>query len=300
VSEWDRVERYLGHDALAQLATKSVGIVGLGSGGGFVAQTLAMSGVGHFVLIDDDTIEQTNVVRHVADRRHIGKPKVDAVADLIRQRNPSAQVDAVVGRLADHVDKLDGVDLVISGVDGEPSKYDINVAARARNLTAVYAGVYERGEGGDVVVIRPTPDSPCYACCAEQLREGIADVVPGDSNLDYGMIGPDGSIAAEPGLWLHVVRIAATHADIALNELLIGQSIHRTYPANTVILANVAMEIFEGVVTPPYSAQWIDIPRNPYCLVCGDQHAHAALSLDELASDLLTEEEQSDQHMTKP
>ncbi len=130
MSEWDRVERYLGHDALAQLATRSVAIIGLGSGGGFVAQTLAMSGVGHFVLIDDDTIEQTNVVRHVADRRYLGKPKVDAVADLIRQRNPSAQVDAVVGRLADHLDKLDGVDLVISGVDGEPSKYDINVAAR--------------------------------------------------------------------------------------------------------------------------------------------------------------------------
>jgi len=297
VSEWDRVERYLGHDALAQLAIRSVAIIGLGSGGGFVAQTLAMSGVGHFVLIDDDTIEQTNVVRHVADRRYLGKPKVDAVADLIRQRNPSAQVDAVVGRLADHLDKLDGVDLVISGVDGEPSKYDINVAARARNLTAVYAGVYERGEGGDVVVIRPTLDSPCYACWAEQLREGIADAVPGDTNLDYGMIGPDGTIAAEPGLWLHVVRIAATHADIALNELLVGQPIHRTYPANTVILANVEMEIFEGVITPPYSAQWIDIPRNPHCLVCGDQHARAALSLDELASDLLVEQDQADQHI---
>jgi len=297
VSEWDRVERYLGHDALAQLATRSVAIIGLGSGGGFVAQTLAMSGVGHFVLIDNDTIEQTNVVRHVADRRYLGKPKVDAVADLIRQRNPSAQVDAVVGRLADHLDKLDGVDLVISGVDGEPSKYDINVAARARNLTAVYAGVYERGEGGDVVVIRPTLDSPCYACWAEQLREGIADAVPGDTNLDYGMIGPDGTIAAEPGLWLHVVRIAATHADIALNELLVGQPIHRTYPANTVILANVEMEIFEGVITPPYSAQWIDIPRNPHCLVCGDQHARAALSLDELASDLLVEQDQADQHI---
>jgi molybdopterin/thiamine biosynthesis adenylyltransferase len=299
VSEWDRVERYLGHDALAQLANKSVAIIGLGSGGGFVAQTLAMSGVGRFVLIDDDKIEQTNVVRHVADRRYIGKPKVDAVADLIRQRNLNAQVDPVVGRLADHLDKLDGVDLVISGVDGERSKYDINVAARARNLTAVYAGVYERGEGGDVVVIRPTLDSPCYACWAEQLRENIADIVPNETNLDYGMIGADGTIAAEPGLWLHVVRIAAAHADRALNELLVGQPVHREYPANTVIMANVAMEIFEGVVTPPYSAQWVDIPRNPHCLVCGDQQAASALSLDELASDLLADEEQQDRYMGK-
>src|SRR5215475_12496978 len=140
MSEWDRVERYLGHDALAQLAAKSVAVVGLGSGGGFVAQTLAMSGVGHFILIDDDIVEETNVVRHIADRRYLGKPKVEAVADLIQQRNPSAWIKPVVGRLSDHQDKLDGVDLVISGVDGERSKYDINVAARARKLTAVYAG----------------------------------------------------------------------------------------------------------------------------------------------------------------
>jgi tRNA A37 threonylcarbamoyladenosine dehydratase len=50
VNDWDRVERYLGHDALAQLATKTVAIIGLGSGGGFVAQSLAMSGVGQIHL----------------------------------------------------------------------------------------------------------------------------------------------------------------------------------------------------------------------------------------------------------
>jgi molybdopterin/thiamine biosynthesis adenylyltransferase len=295
LSDWDRVERYLGRDALAQLATKTVAIIGLGSGGGFVAQSLAMSGVGRFVLIDDDILEPSNVVRHVADVRYVGQPKVQAVAELIRQRNSNAQIEAIVGRLADYKDKLNGVDLVIAGVDGERIKYEINAAARERGLTAIYAGVYERGEGGDVVVIRPAADSPCYACWAEQLRSNVAEALPGelgDTNLDYGMIGLDGTLAAEPGLWLHVVRIAAAHADRALNELLIGQPIHRTYPANTVILANVALEIFDGVLTPPYSAQWIEVPRNPNCLVCGTSQTapqSSDLSLSDLAGDLLTE-----------
>jgi len=283
MSEWNRVERYLGHDALAQLAAKSVAIVGLGSGGGFVAQTLAMSGVGRFVLIDDDVIELNNVVRHVADRRYIGMPKVEAVADLIRQRTPNAQVETAVGRLADHAAKLDGVDLVIAGVDGERAKYEINDASRARSLSAVYAGVYERGDGGDVVVIHPDR-GPCYACWAEQVRSNIAEALPGETNLDYGMIGADGTIAAEPGLWLHVARIAAAHADIALNELLVGQPIHREFPANTVILANVALDIFEGVTVQPYSAQWIEIERSPHCLVCGDQDAEE-ISLEQLMAD---------------
>ncbi|HLY26917.1 MAG TPA: ThiF family adenylyltransferase [Aggregatilineales bacterium] len=294
-AEWDRVERYLGHDALSRLAGKSVAIVGLGSGGGFVAQTLAMSGVGRFVLIDDDHIEASNVVRHVADSRYLQMPKVEGVADLIRHRNPQAEVQPVFGRLSDSLDALDGVDLIISGVDGERAKYEINVAARARGLTAVYAGVYERGEGGDVVLIRPTPDSPCYACWAERLRENVAEAIPSESELDYGMIGPDGTIAAEPGLWLHVVRVAAAQADIALNELLLGLPIHREFPANTVILANVELEVFEGIVIPPYSAQWIDVARNRECLVCGDSHKAAAQSLDELAGDLLVDDNRQNQ-----
>ena len=72
---WDRVERYLGEDALEQLARKKVAVVGLGSGGGFAALTLAMSGVGHFVLIDDDVVELTNVVRHAAAIDLSGLPR---------------------------------------------------------------------------------------------------------------------------------------------------------------------------------------------------------------------------------
>lgn len=295
--QWDRVERYLGTDALTQLANKSVAVIGVGSGGGFVALTLAMSGVGRFVLIDDDLIEQTNVVRHVADMRYVGKPKVEAVADLIRQRNPNAKVEAIVGKSSEHEDKLDGVDLVVCGVDGERAKYEINQECRERGLTCVYAGVYERGEGGDVVIIRPNKnsDEPCYACWANQLREGIADTVPGETELDYGMIGDDGTIAAEPGLWLHVSRIASVHADFALNELLIGQTVHREMPANTVILANVTMEIFEGQTVPPYSAQWINIQRDPHCLVCGVQSSIESLSLKDLGRDLITDEDDENQ-----
>ncbi|MBN1963804.1 MAG: ThiF family adenylyltransferase [Anaerolineae bacterium] len=288
---WDRIERLLGTAALEHLAAQTVAIVGLGSGGGFVAQSLAMSGVGRFVLIDDDTLEEANVVRHVADRREVGRPKAEVVAGLIRQRNPDAAVTVIVGRIEDHLEALHGVDLVVSGVDGERFKYLINRVCLAQGLTAIYAGVYERGEGGDVVVIRPTdPDSPCYACWADDLREDIQDGSSPD--LDYGMIGPDGTLEAEPGLWLHVVRVASTQADLALNELLRGTDQFIEMPSNTVILANRALEIFAGQVTPPYSAEWVVIPRDPDCLECGQVRRLAeedavtgGVSLDDLMSD---------------
>lgn len=285
---WDRVERLLGKNALEQLAEKTVAVVGLGSGGGFVALALAMSGVGSFVLIDDDIIEPTNIVRHVADRRHLNQPKTAAVADLILHRNPNARVTTIVGKLETNVEALDNVDLVVVGVDNEPVKYVINRLCRERDLTAIYAGVYERGEGGDVCLIGPNTDGPCYACWAAQLRD---DTPPAGSapELDYGMIGPSGTIEAEPGLWLHVTHIAGVQADMALNALLVGQPMHKTFPANTVILANTAMEIFDGVVTPPYNAAWVQIERDPACLVCGDAVSSEALSLFALAGDLAGE-----------
>jgi hypothetical protein len=112
--------------------------------------------------------------------------------------------------------------------------------------------------------------------------------MPDQEELDYGMIGPDGTLAAEPGLWLHVVRIASAQADMALNYLLEDTPVHRKLPANTVVMANTFLEIYEGQTTLPYSAEWISVPRNPDCLVCDHLHRQtdddAGVSLDDLAA----------------
>lgn len=267
---WSRVEGVLGADNLALLARKRVAVVGLGSGGGLVALNLAMSGVGQFVLIDDDVLEEGNIVRHVADRRYLGQPKVQAVAELIQLRNPKAEVETRIGRIEQHMDALDHVDLLVAAVDGENAKYILNQAALDRGLPAVYAGVYERGEGGDAVVIYPY-DGPCYACWAAELRDEHAVTANPGQELDYGMIGPEGTLEAEPGLWLHVTRVASAQAHLVLNELLKGTDVYEPMPANTVILANTALEIITGQVTPPHSAVWVTIERDPDCLVCGSQ-----------------------------
>ena len=268
---WDRVERLIGKKNLERLSEKRVGVVGLGSGGGFVAQSLAMSGVGKFVLIDDDKLESSNIVRHVADLRDLGQPKAEVMAKLIKQRNPNAEIEVHVGRIEAHMDALDKLDLLVVGVDGEGAKYTINQACLEKDIVAVYAGVYERGEGGDCVVIHPY-DGPCYACWAAELREGLVTPTPGaGGELDYGMIGDDGTLEAEPALWLHVVRVAAAQSDIALKELMRDTDLYEPLPANTLIMANNAIEIVDGEITPPHSALWVNIERDPQCLVCGDR-----------------------------
>ena len=285
---FQRVEQLYGADNMAILGSKRVGIVGLGSGGGFVALSLAMSGVTNFVLVDDDVLEEGNIVRHVADRRYIGTNKAEAVAELIQFRNPSAQVEVYQGKIEDHLEALDDLDILVVGVDHENVKYFINEACLKRNLTAVYAGVYERGEGGDIVIIRPY-DGPCYACWADQLRADMGDPT---QELDYGMIGESGTLDAEPGLWLHVVKVGSIQTDIVLNELLRGTDVSEEMPSNTIIIANNTIEILDGEFNDPHTGIWVAIERDPQCLVCGEamktDAAESAISLSSL-SDMLDE-----------
>lgn len=264
MTDWSRVSNLLGDEGMALLARRRVAIVGLGSGGGAAALFLAMSGVQRFILVDDDLLEEGNLLRHVADRRYLGQTKVSAVADLLRQRNPLVQVETLEGRIEQHPEALDGVDLLVVAVDNEPARHALNEAALKRRLTAVYAGVYERGVGGDVALLRAGVDA-CYACWAAELR----DVEAPQDQPDYGMLGPGGTLAAEPGLWLHVTRVAAAQAQLALNELLRGSPAYEQLPGNTVLLANRGLEIIEGQRTLPQGAIWATIERKPDCLVCG-------------------------------
>ncbi len=294
--EWDRVERLLGSEALSHLDGCRVAVLGLGSGGGFVALSLAMAGIGGFVLVDPEDLEEENIVRHVADRRYLGWPKVEAVADMIANRNPDARVETHAADIRNVPEALAGVDIVVAGLDGEGAKFMLNEMVRPLGLPTVYAGVYERGEGGDVCIIH-TDRGPCYACWALALREGVAQVAPDSAGevLDYGMIGPDGTLKAEPGLWLDVVRIASIQAEFTLNELLRPTPAHRPIPANTVIIANTTLEIVVGQISLPFTAEWVDVPHDPDCMICGGQTADR-LSLEELAGegDLIRFEEEGE------
>ena len=294
---WERVERLIGPGNLDRLAEKKVGIVGLGSGGGFVALSLAMSGVANFALVDSDILEAGNVTRHVADLRYIGQNKAAAVGDLILHRNPKAVVEVREGLIEDNWDCLRDLDILVVAVDNEQVKYAINEKCLEMRLAASYAGVYERGEGGDHVIIKPF-DGPCYACWSEATREGVKIAMNSAGDLDYGMIGETGVLASEPGLWVNVTKVAGIQTDMILNELLSGTSAHQELPANTIIVTNIYMDIIEGQESDPHTSIWAEIDRDPDCLVCGERlkqgrsllakEAEGEISLDDLAaSDLI-------------
>src|SRR5690349_13641550 len=90
---FSRTELLIGADALKKLSNSKIAIFGIGGVGTFVAEGLARSGVGKFVLIDDDCICLTNINRQIhALSRTVGKSKVEVMKERILDINPQAEV----------------------------------------------------------------------------------------------------------------------------------------------------------------------------------------------------------------
>lgn len=68
-------------------------IVGCGSVGSTVAENLARMGVTKFVLWDFDTVESKNVVNQMFTQNDVGRPKVEALKDILLAINPDIGMD---------------------------------------------------------------------------------------------------------------------------------------------------------------------------------------------------------------
>jgi tRNA A37 threonylcarbamoyladenosine dehydratase len=94
LNQFSRTQLLLGADSMDILKNTTVAVFGIGGVGGYVVEALARSGVGSFVLVDDDKICLTNINRQIiATRKTVGQYKADVMAERIREINPDAQVE---------------------------------------------------------------------------------------------------------------------------------------------------------------------------------------------------------------
>ena len=91
--QFTRIRLVIGEENVRKLRDKNVLIFGLGGVGGYVVEALARSGIGNFTLIDNDTINVTNINRQIiANHNNIGMYKVDVAKERILAINPHANV----------------------------------------------------------------------------------------------------------------------------------------------------------------------------------------------------------------
>ena len=165
--------------AQQRLLTACVTIIGCGALGSWTAAGLACAGIGRLVLVDDDTVELSNLNRQLLFRRDdVGRRKVDAAAVALTAFNPDLEVERVHRRVgsASDVERLArGADLVVGTADSPPHEI-----ARWLNTGCLAAGVphVTAAQFSNVVRVGPLfrPGvTGCHACQEQAARDGYPE-----------------------------------------------------------------------------------------------------------------------------
>ncbi len=140
-TEFSRAELLLGADGIRTLRDKTVLIFGLGGVGSYVAEGLARGGVGHLILVDNDTVNITNINRQlIALHSTIGMHKTTVTAARIKDICPETEVTVhqlfYLPETANEI-SFDGVDYIVDAIDTVSGKLEIAVRAKAANVPLI-------------------------------------------------------------------------------------------------------------------------------------------------------------------
>jgi sulfur-carrier protein adenylyltransferase/sulfurtransferase len=179
----------VGMDGQLKLKQAKVLCIGTGGLGAPLGLYLAAAGVGRIGLVDFDAVDLTNLQRQILfGTDDIGRPKIEAATDRLRNLNPDIQIDRFETRLTSEnaLEILQNYDIVVDGTDNFPTRYLVNDACVLLGKPNVYGSIF-RFEGQ--ITIFGAPGGPCYRClypeppppglvpsCAEG---GVLGVLPG-------------------------------------------------------------------------------------------------------------------------
>ena len=163
-----RNEMMWGEEGQAKLASAHVILFGLGGVGSYVAECLARSGIGELTLVDSDTVSVSNINRQLeALTSTVGTPKAEAVAERIRDINPSAVLHPIHGLYdAAHRDLFfpDGCcyDYIVDAIDLVSCKLDLLETARRLEIPLIMA--LGTGNKLDPSLLRVADISETFGC----------------------------------------------------------------------------------------------------------------------------------------
>jgi molybdopterin/thiamine biosynthesis adenylyltransferase/rhodanese-related sulfurtransferase len=230
----------VGMDGQLKLKQAKVLCIGTGGLGAPLGLYLAAAGVGRIGLVDFDTVDFTNLQRQVLfGTSDVGRPKIAAAADHLRNLNPEIQIDTFETHLTSEnaLDILKDYDIVVDGTDNFPTRYLVNDACVILGKPNVYGSIF-RFEGQ--ITIFGAPGGPCYRCLyPEPPPPGL---VP--SCAEGGVLG------VLPGI-VGTIQAAETL------KLIIGKG--QSLAGRLLLFDALAMKFRE-----------LKLRKNPECPVCGD------------------------------
>lgn len=171
--EWNsRTRLLLGEEGVRRLASARVFVAGVGGVGGYAAEILARTGVGHLTLVDADTVSVSNLNRQlIALIPDIGRSKTELFANRFREINPEIDVTATDRFIsADNVAELldEGFDFVVDAIDTVAPKTALIAECMRRRIPVISS----MGAGG-----RTDASKIGYADLWDTREDGLAHAV---------------------------------------------------------------------------------------------------------------------------
>jgi molybdopterin/thiamine biosynthesis adenylyltransferase len=171
-AQFERYARHLildevGEEGQAKLMAARVLVVGAGGLGSPLLLYLAAAGIGTLGIVDDDTVDLSNLQRQIVHpTARIGALKVESARDTVAAINPEVAVET-------HAERLDATnaaalvrryDLVADGSDNFATRYLLNDVCFAERRTLVGAALSPFDGQLSTFKAYLGPPHPCYRC----------------------------------------------------------------------------------------------------------------------------------------
>jgi molybdopterin/thiamine biosynthesis adenylyltransferase len=167
---------------LEGLAQSRVTVIGLGTLGGDVTVELAKAGVGELELVDFDSLQVGNLMRHRLGIEYVGLPKTRALQLAARRANPFCQIatrELQLGAvewegespLLKLAGAIEGADLVIEASGSHQLAQLTSRLCAESGRPMIAAWLSEGFFGAEVVRIKPG-ETMCWRCFAAAQRRG--------------------------------------------------------------------------------------------------------------------------------
>lgn len=187
-----RTEILIGPEGLARLRAAHVLVVGLGGVGGHAAEALGRAGVGRLTLLDHDVVSPSNLNRQLlALRSTLGRPKVDVMAERLRDIDPDLEL-ALIGDFlqpdaADALVAAARCDHVADCIDSIACKAALVAACHRHGVPVISAlGAGNCLDAGRARVARLNQTQVCPL--ARELRRRLREL---DAPLNYPVVYSD-------------------------------------------------------------------------------------------------------------
>ena len=208
-------QSFLGAESDALLAGTIAGIVGLGGGGSHIVQQLAHLGVGTFVVVDDDVIEDKNLNRLVggtAEDVKAKRAKTEIAERVIKNVNPEAKVKPCRMKWQEAINTLRRCDVIFGCVDSYTERDQLERFGRRFLIPYIDVGmdVHETGGGFSVTgqTVLSSPGGRCLWCLGILTQERIAREAEryGKAGSRPQVVWPNGVLASlAVGLFVQLV-----------------------------------------------------------------------------------------------